>query len=157
MNIYEYAMKIEKDGERYYKDLAETVEDKSLKAIFMMLADEEVKHYIAFDKMNKQQETFHHASTHLLRHTLTLLRKMRHENPHFTFSKSHISAFESALKTEKSSFDFYKEKGEMLEDGDQKEAFFAIAEEEHQHMILLENLIDFITDPDKWMDKHTHH
>ena len=34
MNIYEYAMKLEKDGERFYRDLAEKIEDKGLDHVF---------------------------------------------------------------------------------------------------------------------------
>ena len=37
MNIYEYAMKLEKDGEIYYRDLAEKIEDKAIKTIFILL------------------------------------------------------------------------------------------------------------------------
>ena len=55
MNVYEYAMKVEKDGERYYRDLASKTDEPGLKSILNMLADEEVKHYVVFDKMNKNQ------------------------------------------------------------------------------------------------------
>jgi rubrerythrin len=92
MNIYEYAMKLEKDGERFYRDLAEKIEDKGIKSIFIMLAEEEIKHYIIFEKMNKQQSFTTQHSTHLIKHTLALFRKIREENPHFSFSRSYIES-----------------------------------------------------------------
>lgn len=154
MNIYEYAMKLEKDGERFYRDLAEKIEDKGIKSIFIMLAEEEIKHYIIFEKMNKQQSFTTQHSTHLIKHTLALFRKMREENPHFSFSRSYIESFRSALRTEENSYKFYMEKGNMLEDEKQKEAFLRIAEEEREHMILLQNLLTFAMDPVTWIENH---
>jgi rubrerythrin len=46
------------------------------------------------------------------------------------------------------------EKGNMLEDGKQKEAFLRIAEEEREHMILLQNLLTFAMDPVTWIENH---
>ena len=154
MNIYEYAMKLEKDGESFYRELAEKIEDKGIKSIFIMLAEEEIKHYIIFEKMNKQQSFTTQHSTHLIKHTLALFRKMREENPHFSFSRSYIESFRSALRTEENSYKFYMEKGNMLEDGKQKEAFLRIAEEEREHMILLQNLLTFAMDPVTWIENH---
>jgi rubrerythrin len=44
MNIYEYAMKMEKDSENYYSGLANKTDDAGLKNILKMLANDEVKH-----------------------------------------------------------------------------------------------------------------
>lgn len=154
MNIYEYAMKLEKDGEIYYRDLAEKIEDKAIKTIFILLADEEVKHYITFEKMNKFEDFSHTPSTSLLKHTLSLFRKLHKENANFYIAQSYINAFKSALRTEQGSYDFYLEKGKMLEEGTHKEAFLKIAEEERQHMLLISHLIDFITDPHTWMEQN---
>jgi len=154
MNIYEYAMQLELDGERYYRELADKMQDIGMKNIFIMLADEEVKHYILFEKMNKQQTFTIQHSTHLIKHTLLLFRKMREENPNFSFSRLHIESFKSALRTEENSYQFYLEKGNMLEDGEQKEAFLRIAEEEKEHMILLQNLLSLVEDPQQWIESH---
>lgn len=51
MNVYEYAMKVEKDGEAYYKELASKSPNAGLKKVFTLLADAEVKHYQVFKSM----------------------------------------------------------------------------------------------------------
>jgi len=51
MNIFEYAMQMEKDGEEYYRQLAGKTANKGLQTILTMLADEEVKHYKTIEKM----------------------------------------------------------------------------------------------------------
>ena len=60
MDIFEYAMQMELDGEAYYRQLAQKVPNKGLKAILSMLADDEVKHYNAIEKVrigNSQMAT----------------------------------------------------------------------------------------------------
>ena len=51
MNVYEYAMKVEKDGEHYYRELAAKTNDVGLQKILTMLAEEEVKHFVVFEKI----------------------------------------------------------------------------------------------------------
>jgi rubrerythrin len=45
MDIFAFAMKMEKDGETFYRDLAQKTANQGIANIFEMLADEEVKHY----------------------------------------------------------------------------------------------------------------
>jgi rubrerythrin len=53
MNIYEYAMQMEKDGENYYRELAGNSQVEGIKIILTMLANEEVKHYNAIAQLQK--------------------------------------------------------------------------------------------------------
>lgn len=45
MDIYAFAMQMEKDGEKYYRQLMAAAKTAGLQQIFAMLADEEVNHY----------------------------------------------------------------------------------------------------------------
>lgn len=49
MDIYEFAMQMEKEGEDYYRALAKDSASPGLVKIFTMLADEEVKHFKVID------------------------------------------------------------------------------------------------------------
>ena len=80
MNVYEYAMKVEKDGERYYRELASKMDEPGLKSILNMLADEEVKHYVVFDKMNKNQIIPTQPQVDVFATAKTIFEKMREEN-----------------------------------------------------------------------------
>jgi len=53
MNIYKYAMKMEKDSENYYSELANKTDDVGLRNILKMLANDEVKHYNIIEQMMK--------------------------------------------------------------------------------------------------------
>ncbi len=44
MDIFDYAIQMEKDGEKYYREIAGKTNNKGLATIMNMLADEEVRH-----------------------------------------------------------------------------------------------------------------
>ena len=56
MNIFDYAMTMEKEGEDLYTEFAKAAPDQGMKTIFTLLAGQEKKHYEIFKKM-KQAET----------------------------------------------------------------------------------------------------
>lgn len=152
MNVYEYAMKVEKDGERYYRELADKTNDVGLKSILNMLAEEEVKHYVVFEKMNKNQIIPTQPHVDVFNSAKTIFQKMREENTQACFSDDQIEFYKSALRSEENSYKFYTEKALMLEDAEQKAIFLRIAEEERQHMVLLENLVEYISFPQRWIE-----
>jgi len=152
MNVYEYAMKVEKDGELYYRELADKTNDAGLKSILTMLADEEVKHYVVFDKMNKKQIIPTQPQVDVFSSAKTIFQKMREENQTASFSDDQIDFYKSALRSEENSYKFYIEKALMLDDEEQKAIFMRIAEEERQHMVLLENLVEYISFPERWLE-----
>jgi len=152
MNVFEYAMKVEQDGERYYRELATKTDDAGLKSIWTMLAEEEVKHYHIFEKMNKNKIIPTQPSVDLFKHTKNIFEKMQKSKqvPHFT--EDHINLYKSALRSEESSYKFYTEKALMLDEGEQKQAFLRIAEEERAHFVLLENIVEYVSTPETWVE-----
>jgi len=152
MNVYEYAMKVEKDGEKYYRDLASKTEDPGVKSILTMLADEEVKHYVVFEKMSKNQIIPTQSSVDIFKNTKNIFEKMQKENQLPNFSQDQIEFYKNALRSEENSYKFYTEKALMLEEGEQKQAFLRIAEEERAHYVLLENVIEYISTPQTWVE-----
>ncbi len=103
MNVYEYAMKVEKDGEKYYRDLANQTNDAGLKAILTMLAEEEVKHYVVFDKMNKNQVIPTQPHVDVFDNAKTIFQKMREENAEACFSDDQVDFYKRALLSEENS------------------------------------------------------
>ena len=152
MNVYEYAMKVEKDGECYYRELATKTDNAGVKSILTMLADEEVKHYALFEKMNKNQIIPTQPQVDIFKHTKNMFEKMQKENKLPSFSQDQIEFYKNALLSEETSYKFYTEKALMLEEGEQKEAFLRIAEEEHAHYVLLENLVEYVSAPESWVE-----
>jgi rubrerythrin len=48
--------------------------------------------------------------------------------------------------------DFYLEKADQVEDPRQKEIFKNLAAEEKKHYFLLDNIVDFLSRPDQWLE-----
>ena len=77
---------------------------------------------------------------------------MKVEDPFFDGNLGQKEAFIKAQELEKKSEEFYLEKSKQAADLEQKTIFLKIAAEEKQHYWLLDNLIEFISRPDHWLE-----
>ena len=55
MDIFEYALQMEKDGENFYRELAQQSPNRGINAILTMLADADVLHYKVIEKMKSAE------------------------------------------------------------------------------------------------------
>jgi rubrerythrin len=150
MDVYEFAMKMEKDGESYYRELAAKTGNKGLKNIFAMLADAEVVHYGIFRKM-KDNEKVKVATAEILSQVKNVFEKMMEEKD-TEVNVSQIESYKKAQEIEKASQDFYLKQGNEVQERDQKDIFLRIAEEEKKHYFILERIIDFVSRPQTWLE-----
>ena len=151
MDIYEFAMQMEKDGEKYYRDSAQKINNAGLKNILCMLADAEVKHYNILQKM-KENEKIHMPDTQLLSNVKNIFIQMKEEKDTFGVNISQIDLYKKAQDIEKKSKEFYLEKAEEVKDSSRRELFLKIAEEEKKHYSILENIINFVSRPQNWLE-----
>jgi rubrerythrin len=150
MDIYGYAMQMEKDGENYYRQLAQQSENKGLKTILTMLADEEVKHYNAIEKMKAGEPQM--AETTILADAKNVFVQLKEMGEKFDFNTEQVALYKKAQDIEKKSEDFYREKANDVEEEYQKNLFLKLAEEEKKHYFLLENIIQFVSRPETWLE-----
>lgn len=150
MDIYEYAMKMEKDGETYYRELAGKTVNKGLKNIFVMLADAEVVHYGIFRKL-RDKEKVATGQTETLSGIKNIFEKMREEKD-TEVNAAEVESYKKAQEIEKASKDFYLKQAEEVKDMAQKEIFLKIADEEKKHYFILERIIDFVSRPLTWLE-----
>ncbi|MGA1980223.1 MAG: ferritin family protein [Sedimentisphaerales bacterium] len=150
MNIFDFAMEKEKYSEDYYRQLAAKSNNKSLKTVFNMLADEEAKHYKIVSDM-KEDITPDLAETTVLSDAKDIFAKMRESAQSFNFNISQTELYRKALAIEKQSQDFYLGKANEVEKA-HKEIFLKLADEEKKHYFLLENIIDFVSRPQTWLE-----
>ncbi len=155
MNIFEFAMEKEKYSEDYYRRLAKRTNNKGLETIFNMLADEEAKHYKIVSDM-KEDVAPDLADTTVLSDAKNVFTKMRKSAQKFSFDISQTELYKKAQDIEKQSQNFYLEKAKEAEET-QKEIFLSLAEEEKKHYFLLENIIDFVSRPQTWLENAEWH
>jgi rubrerythrin len=151
MNIFDFAMEKEKFSENYYRQLAEKTNSIGLQNILTMLADEEAVHYKIVSNM-KKNITPHLADTSVLSDAKEIFADMRNSAEKFDFNINQLELYKKAKDIEKQSREFYLEKKEQLGSADQKEIFQKLANHEQKHFILLENILDFLSAPQAWLE-----
>jgi rubrerythrin len=149
-NIFEYAMQMEKDGEDYYRQLAQKAGNNGVKNILTMLADEEVKHYNALEKIKTQKTQL--AKSEILTDAKNVFVQIKEAGESFDFDINEADLYKTARDIEKKSRDFYTEKADEVTEEFQKELFLQLADEEQKHYVLLDNIIEFISRPEQWLE-----
>ncbi len=151
MNVYDYAMQLEKDGESYYRDGAARSANKGLRRILTMLADAEVKHYNIFKQM-KGNEPFQVGDATILQDVKNIFVRMREEGDLEGIAVSEVELYKGAQEIEKKTETFYLKTADEVADMAQRDALLRIAKEEKKHYFILEQIIEFVTRPDHWLE-----
>ena len=151
MNIFQYAKKLEQDGEDYYRKMAEKVNDKGIESIFNMLAKDEVKHYQTFDKMEKEEQV-EMDETEILSDTVNIFEQRKEKGEDFDTDEDQIDIYREAKDLEQETIDFYEEKAEEVDNKKYKELFLKIAGEEKKHYHLLDNIEELLLRPKQWVE-----
>ena len=150
MNIFEYATRMEKDGEDFYRRLVEQTENKGLETILTMLADDEVKHYTVLEEMQSSEPEM--AETQILENSKNIFERMRETGQTIDTDVVQLDLYSQAQDIEQMSIDFYELKVEEVELDYQRDLFERLAEEERKHFFLLDNVIDFLFQPQSWLE-----
>ncbi len=151
MDIFEFAMEKEKDSRDFYNQLADKTADKGLAKIFNMLADEEAKHYRIIEQMknNSSQDI---GDTNILSDAKNILKRLKETSDKLSFPASQIGVYKKALTIEQQSREFYLQKASEVENPRQKKIFARLAEEENKHYFLLDNILEFVSRPEQWLE-----
>lgn len=150
MDIFDFALKMEKDGEDFYRKIAAKTNNKGLQKIVTMLANEEVKHYQAIESM--KQDKYQMAQTTILDDARNIFVEMKEQKQEFEPDHDQVKLYEKAQEIEKKSQDFYNEKAQQADSDEQKKLFVDLAKEEEKHYFLLENIIKFVSTPKQWLE-----
>ena len=150
MDIFEYAMRMEKDGEEYFRQLAGQTEVQGLKKILTMLADEEVKHYQALEKMSTEKPCL--AETSLLNDAMGVFVQFRDSGERIDPDMEQVELYRKAQDIEQKSMEFYFAKAEEVSEEYQRQLFLRFAAEERKHYFILDNIIEFVSRPDSWLE-----
>ena len=155
MDIFDYALQMEKDGEQFYREIAEKTGNKGLQTILTMLADEEVKHYQVIERM--RQDKYQMTETTVLDDARNIFIKMKGQDETFEPDQEQAELYLRAQEIEKKSQQFYQEKARQTDKDDQKKLFERLAKEEEKHYFLLENIIEFVSRPKQWLENAEWH
>ena len=151
MDIYKFAMQMELDGRHYYLDLAKKTENAGIKSVLTMMAESEAKHYNVILDMQKNDKTEYSKDAEALTKIKNIFTKMK-EGKEIDLDVSQVEFYKKALEIEANSEKFYLERADEEKDPHRKEIFLTLAKEEKGHCILLENIVNLVSQPDSWIE-----
>lgn len=150
MDVYDYAMQMEKDGEQLYREGARLSGHKGLASIMTMLADAEIAHYNLFKSM-KEHKGGRLPEANLLKDVKNIFVTMKEQGGLESIGVSEIDLYKKAQEIEKKSEDFYRESASKV-DGAERESLIQVADEEKKHYFILQQIIDFVSRPQQWLE-----
>lgn len=154
MNVYDYAMQMEQDGENYYRRMADCSSSTGMKKIFFMLAIEEIKHYKALEQHKRQWGTMHLEPTKILGKVKTVFMEMNMNEQVLRFDGNHeiISILARIRDYEADCRNYYLEQSDQLDDMSRK-IFLQLAGEEDKHLRIMKNIVELAAQPDpgRWL------
>lgn len=148
MDILEFAIQMELDGEKYYREQAEKNSTNSLHTVFSELAEEENNHSrLLQDK--KQGISFKAVPAVRLS-----LQNVFDKTPDFRIdineNPGQADVYRMALEKEKQSIELYKK---LLDaGGDDKDLYEYLILQEEAHYGLLEDILKLVSRPDEWVE-----
>ena len=156
MNVFEFAMKMEKDGQAYYEEHAAKETNSALKKIWQQLAKDEAKHYEIFRRMKSgeigEAAKMAKVTTQILTNVKTIFEELAAKEQDFKFNKDVFEAWEKAQDVEIETEEFYRQKHDEEKDPEVKKAFGLLADEENKHVNLIEHVLDFLHEPRSWLE-----
>ncbi len=151
-NAFEYAMQMELESDKLYRDMAHSESDERIKTVLVMLADEEVKHYKAFKKMAETSDASGFDHFDISESVKKIFSGIKEDKKPYHFSGEQVEFYHKAAEIEDKAYEFYMQKAEEADDPMVKKAFLKIASEEKKHQELMENLAAFVAEPESWLE-----
>ncbi|MBN2878733.1 MAG: ferritin family protein [Clostridia bacterium] len=151
MNILEYAIKMEKEGEAYYRKQAEISKNSSLKKVCLLLADEEKSHAaILENKMNSKKYTLE--KSEIVSQTENIFSDLENMKSEIKEVPSQLDFYRFVLENEQKSIDLYEGFLSESTKDDEKELFSFLIGEEKNHYALVDELVKLLTNAEQWVE-----
>lgn len=151
MNILEFAINMELEGQKYYLNQAELNQDNALSVIFRKLAEDEHRHAeILRNKVNNLEYRLDQDETlSEIDHIFKDIGDFKVETKEIP---NQIDAYREALKAEKESIDLYSKCLSEATDENSKELFKYLVKQEQYHYKTIEELISLLSKADEWVE-----
>jgi rubrerythrin len=151
MKVFDFAVQMEKDGEKFYRDLAAKSMDRGVKFVLNSLADDEVKHAQTLRELEKGASPAM-AHTAILDGAKNVFTEMAASKAFQAAGTDQLALYQEALEMERKSKDFYKTQADEATVKSTRALFLQLSDEENRHLFLLESMIEFISRPQTWLE-----
>jgi len=151
MNVLEFAINMELDGEKYYKEQAENTNDAALKTVFSILAEDESNHAKVLQKRSNKL-IYELKPNETLSETKNLFKGIKHFKSEIKEIPNQLDLYRVALEKEKESIDLYEKFLLEAEDDESKKLFSYLVTQEKDHYEILEELVSQLNKSEDWVE-----
>lgn len=151
MNVFDFAMQMEIDGKAYYEKLVERSSHPGFSTIFRRLAEDEQKHYEIFQKLKTGAVVPVLQDSSVIADAKNIFSALPKAEKSLESLQGDLEAYRHAMQIEADSFRFYEDAASQEADAAIKRLLLQIAEEEHQHFNVLENIFHFVNAPNQYL------
>ncbi len=157
MDIFDFALKMELDGEKYYRDLAERAAYDDLKQVLIGLAEDEQRHYKIIESAQKQIKPIEADSSLSQLQNVFVIKKNREsgwENKEdiAKLKDEQFDVYEAALAKEHESVELYKKLKEDAKRPEETMIFGKLMQEEEKHVEVIENILEMLRHANEWVE-----
>ena len=148
MDILEFAINMELDGEKYYNEQAALNQDNSLNSVFLMLAKDENNH--AKILRSRSQGAPYELNELVLSTTKSVFQEMVDFKIETKQKPEQVDLYRLALEKEKQSIDLYIKL--LSEANADRELFQFLIKQEEEHFEIIEEIIKMVNRPNDWVE-----
>lgn len=150
MDIIDFAIKMEREGEQLYRKLSYEASSIGLRKVFKLMADEEERHLKEIEGIKSELQIETAVPTAL--GPDTVFTELVSENSNFFATDDEVEVYRLCLQKEIESRDFYRDSSTKAISNEEKLILARLAEEEQKHVVLLENILEHVSSSDIAVD-----
>lgn len=148
MSILSFAIKMEKDGEEFYRNQARENKNNSLFSVFSILADDEKQHAKILSGFVKKERL------ELSDSEIANIKDIFKESFRSDIKQkpAQLDIYREALKMEEDSINLYKDLLKKSKESEQIEILNYLIKQEHLHFRTIEDLIFHLEKAESWVE-----
>ena len=150
MDMFEFSIQMEKDAEALYRKMAEAAPVEGIKKVLLMLAEDEVRHRVAIENLQKKLKV--EPAEGVALEIKTVFDEMKQDQGIMNITVDAVEDYRKAVEIEKRGMEFYKEKFAEADDPENKKLFEILMKQETYHHKTVENLLEFVRNPEWWVE-----
>ncbi|MHB1153122.1 MAG: ferritin-like domain-containing protein [Eubacteriales bacterium] len=151
MNALEFAVNMEKDGEKFYRKQAEINSSNSLYTVCLLLAEEEKNHALLLsDMQNNISVEIDEADS--LQQIKSIFKDIENFKSEIKELPTQLDFYTMALEKEKQSINLYKDLLSKATEDDENKLFEHLVQQEKRHYDILDELILRLSHAEDWVE-----
>ena len=163
MDIYDFALKMEMDGDRYYFDQAAKATHAELRVVLKGLAEDEQRHYRIVQQLQNQKREFIEPDPAIsaARNVFAIAGDKpfipKDQDSIAKWKDEQRDVYQAALRKEEESVRTYTNLKEAVESPAEKGILEKLVQEEESHAEVLGNIIEMINRAHEWVESAEFH